>query len=78
MMIVTPRQQWRPDDRPNPARPLADAVQRLRLVELAHSCDPLAAAVATAALLLLPRIDQLIDQPEQMAWPSRHVASRES
>ncbi len=48
------------DDRPAPS--LSETVQRIRLIRLAHSPDPLAAAIATLGVLLLPRIDRLIEQ----------------
>lgn len=45
-----------------PARSLAETVRRIRLIRLAHSDDPSAAAIATAATLLLSRLDALIEQ----------------
>ncbi len=45
----------------------ADAVARLRLIQLQHSDDPLAASVATAATLLLSRLDRLIEAQERAA-----------
>jgi len=35
-------------------------VVRLRLIRLSHSSDPTAAAIATAAFLLLDKLDQLL------------------
>ena len=48
-----------------PSRPFSEMVMRLRLAKLSHSKDNLAAAVATAASLLLPRLDALIEQRER-------------
>ena len=65
-MLAANRDRWRgaPDKRPARPRPLGDTIQRLRLVQLVHSQDQLAAAIATAATLLLPRIDALIEKLE--------------
>ncbi len=38
----------------------SELVTKLRLVQLQHSTDPQAAAIATAATLLLSRIDRLV------------------
>lgn len=46
------------DESRGEARPLADLVQRMRLAQLAHSENDLAATVATLGLLLLRRLDQ--------------------
>ena len=50
-----------------PKHSSADAVTRLRLVKLQHSDDPVAAAIATAASLLLGRIDRLVEVMESAA-----------
>ena len=65
-MVATSCDGRRPDGRPNPARTLGDAVQRLRLVKLSHSDDDLAAAIATGTTLLLSRLDRLLEQREQL------------
>ena len=44
-------------DRP----PSSELVTKLRLLQLQHSTDPQAAAIATAATLLLSRIDLLLE-----------------
>ncbi|MCH8344704.1 MAG: hypothetical protein IH983_12045 [Planctomycetes bacterium] len=56
----TERRQSAPNR--GPARSLAETVQRIRLIRMAHSDDPLTAAIATAATLLLPRLDRLIGE----------------
>lgn len=55
---------WFTDEPRQPARPLSDAVQR---ISVAHSTDPLAPAVATAASVLLRHLDLLIEQVHQVS-----------
>ena len=47
------------------ARRVARQGQQLRLIRLQHSDDPLAATMATAAALILPRLDRLIELLEE-------------
>lgn len=60
-MIAIP---WFSDEPPQPTRPLFDAVQRIRF---AHYIDPLVPAVASAASVLLRRLDLLIEQVHQVS-----------
>ena len=62
MVAQNCRLQRSESERPGRARSLAETVQRLQLIRLSHSDNPVAASVATAATLLLPRIDRLIEQ----------------
>ena len=52
------------DEPPREVKALADMVQRVRLAQLTHSPDDLAAAVATLALLLLRRLDRETESTE--------------
>ncbi len=61
-MVCHSQGRLQPPQDERPARSLAETVQRLRLAKLADSRDPLAASIATTALLFLPRLDELIEQ----------------
>ena len=55
MVSIAPRRNTKRD------RPASEHVARLRLLQLQHSDDPQAAAIATATWLLLARVDRLLE-----------------